>query len=79
MDLLTVVMHELGHVLGLGDVANGSGSDSLMTTQLPTGVRRLPGRLSGHATVSHTLAAKDLIFKELGKGAASKRTGSTAH
>ncbi len=39
MDLLTVVMHELGHVLGLGDVPNGNGPDTLMTEDLPTGER----------------------------------------
>ena len=39
MDLLTVVAHELGHVLGL---AHDSGDD-VMDPLLPVGVRRLPG------------------------------------
>jgi hypothetical protein len=39
MDLLTVVSHEVGHVLGLGDHASGT---DVMTTALQTGVRRLP-------------------------------------
>ena len=38
MDLLTVVMHELGHVLGLQDVSRPY---SLMNDQLETGVRYL--------------------------------------
>ena len=39
VDLLTVVSHELGHVLGLGHDA----SDDVMEPLLPLGVRRLPG------------------------------------
>jgi hypothetical protein len=38
LDLLTVVEHELGHVIGLADVS--SSVDSLMSTGLPEGVRR---------------------------------------
>jgi hypothetical protein len=39
MDLLTVMAHEMGHVLGLAD--NGS-ADDLMAWTLPAGVRRAP-------------------------------------
>ena len=39
MDLLTVVLHEFGHILGLDD--NGS-SCALMNGQLDIGIRRLP-------------------------------------
>jgi hypothetical protein len=39
MDLLTVVLHELGHEAGLDD-NEGSG---LMSGTLPTGVRRVGG------------------------------------
>jgi hypothetical protein len=39
MDLLTVVMHELGHVLGLPDL--GGSSHNLMSETLPTGERHL--------------------------------------
>ena len=41
-DLLTVVMHELGHVLGLNDVDPATFPDDLMAETLATGVRRLP-------------------------------------
>jgi ELWxxDGT repeat protein len=39
-DLLTVIMHELGHQLGLADEAQDSGH--LMASSLQTGTRRLP-------------------------------------
>ena len=40
MDLLTVVLHEMGHLAGQHDVA-GSGTDgSLMSSLLAAGVRR---------------------------------------
>ncbi len=41
-DLLTVVMHELGHTLGLDDLDPASYPDDLMAETLETGVRRLP-------------------------------------
>jgi hypothetical protein len=42
MDLLTVVMHELGHVLGFEDLDPSAGV--LMSGTLDSGIRRLPGR-----------------------------------
>ncbi len=42
MDLLTVVLHELGHVLGLGDDYEDVHSNKLMNGWLDTGIRRLP-------------------------------------
>jgi hypothetical protein len=41
-DLLTVVTHELGHILGLPDVSAFLLPNDLMDTELPTGTRRLP-------------------------------------
>lgn len=42
MDLLTVLMHELGHRLGLDDVPTTANSHGLMTDVINTGTRRLP-------------------------------------
>jgi hypothetical protein len=52
-DLLTVVMHELGHELGLKDLPN-TGSPTLMTESLPTGERRM-------ATDFEVEAAEELV------------------
>jgi hypothetical protein len=46
MDLLTVVEHELGHVLGLSDLDPQAVPHALMTQTLDTGVRRLPAPAS---------------------------------
>jgi hypothetical protein len=46
VDLLTVIAHELGHVLGLGHAEDAHG---LMADTLPAGVRRLPlPQFDGH-------------------------------
>ena len=42
MDLLTVVMHELGHKLGLDDIHSQLHPDALMNETLSIGTRRLP-------------------------------------
>ncbi len=44
MDLLSAVMHELGHVLGYEHPQGSHQSGSLMTDTLPTGIRRGLGR-----------------------------------
>jgi hypothetical protein len=41
VDLLTVVMHEMGHAFGLPDIT-ASGSPDLMAQALALGIRRLP-------------------------------------
>ena len=55
MDLLTVVEHELGHVLGLSDIDPSSQPNDLMATTLPPGVRRQP-----------TTQDQDALFASLG-------------
>src|SRR5439155_20262196 len=47
MDLLTVVEHELGHVLGLDDLDPQAVPHDLLTTTLAPGVRRLPASFVG--------------------------------
>lgn len=42
VDLLTVVLHELGHILGYGDLDAASNPQDLMSDVLPPGTRRLP-------------------------------------
>jgi hypothetical protein len=54
IDLLTVVMHELGHVLGLSDEDTITHTH-LMSATLDTGVRRLPETLP---TVSSAMAPR---------------------
>jgi hypothetical protein len=43
MDLLTTVLHEMGHLTGLGDVSPQAHPNNLMDLTLPTGVRRTDG------------------------------------
>ena len=50
MDLLTAVMHELGHVLGLEDL--DPLADSVMSSKLEQGLRRGPGDAERHAVLS---------------------------
>jgi hypothetical protein len=42
IDLLTVLMHEIGHSLGLDDIPVGATDNSLMTEAINVGTRRLP-------------------------------------
>ena len=42
MDLLTVLMHEMGHQLGLDDDYSNIGQHTLMAGRLDSGTRRLP-------------------------------------
>jgi hypothetical protein len=56
MDLLTAVMHELGHVLGYIDISD---PQMLMTDTLTTGSRRLPPSTSSIAIDDVSLAEGD--------------------
>ena len=54
VDLLTVVEHELGHTLGLGDIVGNDPTNDLMDATLAPGVRRLP---SAHDLASVSVPA----------------------
>ena len=56
MDLLTVVMHELGHVLAFEDVDPEEYPDDLMSPTLDTGVRRLDTRTAITTTSPEDIA-----------------------
>jgi len=64
IDLLTVITHEMGHVLGLEDVDSSNDDCSLMTAVLGPGARRLPSQsdtsLRESETISTAYAAVDL-------------------
>jgi hypothetical protein len=59
MDLLTVVTHELGHVLGLPDLPGPESTHDIMAQVLSLGERRLPGP-SGSSAVDAAAPAETL-------------------
>ncbi len=60
IDLLTVVMHEMGHVLGYGDVAGDSGA--VMSATLEAGVRYAPqSAASGSGTTAEAGKVSRLV------------------
>ncbi|HZN33958.1 MAG TPA: hypothetical protein VFB80_09075, partial [Pirellulaceae bacterium] len=62
MDLLTVVAHELGHVLGLSDLDPQVAPHDLLTETLAPGVRRLPGSSIEVLSPTIVLASDALLF-----------------
>lgn len=54
MDLLTVIEHELGHVIGLDDLASHADADSLMTETLAPSIRRAASPANLAASVVET-------------------------
>src|SRR5205814_5433304 len=61
VDLLTAIMHEMGHKLGLGDSYSQKDRDNLMYGYLTVGERRLPSNgqapvVAGASSQSHFLA-----------------------
>ena len=60
MDLLTVVMHELGHELGLPDLDATAHPGDLMAEEMAPGVRR--ARVSPYDRALLGIAARDAVF-----------------
>ena len=60
IDLLTVMMHELGHVLGRADLASEVSAHDLMAEALAPGTRRLP------ASTSPSVSPPTVAVHELG-------------
>jgi Ca2+-binding RTX toxin-like protein len=58
MDLLTVLTHELGHVIGLADLDSGVHADDLMAGELTVGTRRSASNVAAlhNATASGPVA-----------------------
>lgn len=66
MDLLTTVMHEIGHVFGYGDIDPEINPTDIMSGALETGVRHLPAGASqgGISEGSGSLISMDLTPDE---------------
>jgi len=93
MDLLTVVMHEIGHALGYPTgSAQGTAAEALMAEQLAPGARRTPGVAEPESVLSDLLAAEphaahamfafariaDFDYAPLALGAAANASATTA-
>src|SRR5262249_61032460 len=77
MDLLTVVMHEMAHILGRDDLATDQVGHDLLTETLDTGVRRLPASattvsaaqpVDSAAPLQVVSEPSDLLFADLPRG-----------
>jgi autotransporter-associated beta strand protein len=85
MDLLTVVMHELGHELGLTDLSVTTDPHALMAESITTGTRRLPQPLSTppSAPMAQLSVVSDTVFASLAAPSSSTPTlavtGGTSH
>ncbi|MAS94337.1 MAG: hypothetical protein CMO55_14155 [Verrucomicrobiales bacterium] len=73
IDLLTAIMHEQGHILGLEDVDDVSEIDGLMGEEIGEGVRRLP--VDGSAEGLPSLALEETHY--LVAAVAADDTGAT--
>ena len=63
MDLLTVLMHEFGNLVGLSDIAYRTGANPLMADHLTSGTRRLPADLAD-ATYDPVTTQAPLAFSD---------------
>ena len=73
MDLLTVVMHELGHMLGLADETQAGATADLMFETLAPGVRRLPDAILGAPAPGKGVPGSSPLADTAGSGPASSQ------
>jgi hypothetical protein len=67
-DLLTTVMHEMGHALGLQDRYEGTARDALMYGWLFTGERRLPGAGEADGAVAGSITTEEFAGSPIAVG-----------
>jgi Big-like domain-containing protein/cadherin-like protein/VCBS repeat protein len=68
IDLLTTVMHEMGHQLGLGDSYSLNDRDGLMYGYLVTGERRLPGEHQADGAELGSVAHEEFLVGPISIG-----------
>ena len=90
MDLLTVIMHEMGHFLGHSDLSPQAFPYDLMSADLAVGIRRLPDSTVAQGAGAQTRAggqgsaaaeqaqAKDAVLAALAQPQGGTTTGKTA-
>ena len=67
MDLLTTLLHEFGHVIGLSDISAGGGDD-VMAASLTPGVRRVPTAGQADGAVPDSVGATEYMVGPLAIG-----------
>jgi hypothetical protein len=77
MDLLTVVEHELGHILNLPDQV--SGPSNLMTQGLPAGTRRLPDKSLLATKITPPIRLTPVTVSQVGPSTADEGTLSQSN
>ena len=75
-DLLTTVMHEMGHALGLGDRYEGTARDALMYGWLFTGERRVPGAGEADGAVAGSITTEEFAGSPIVVTPANSTTGN---
>jgi hypothetical protein len=78
MDLLTVLSHELGHLLGLEDLDPHAHDHDLMAATLATGIRRLPVVESGELATGPEAASERQLSDDPGSHTGGPGLAATA-